>query len=59
MPNTEPRDMPPVALPPDLADALRAWHDEIGWACVAHSEGQGCCLDYLLDPTPDQETYQP
>lgn len=40
-------------LPPDLRAALQAWHDELGYECVAASEGQWCCVDVLLRQEPD------
>lgn len=33
-------------------DELQAWHEAKGWDCVAHSEGQTCCVDELLERSP-------
>lgn len=29
-------------------DVLRDWHEARGFECVAHSEGQTCCVDLWL-----------
>ncbi len=35
-------------LPAATRDELRTVHHDLGWACVAASEGQHCCMDHLL-----------
>ena len=34
---------------PQLATALRLWHEKRGYECSAHSEGQTCCIDLILE----------
>jgi len=35
-------------LDEDTKRILKDWHEERGWECEAHSEGQECCLDILI-----------
>ena len=28
---------------------LAKWHKKRGWECQAHSEGQECCIDMLVE----------
>lgn len=37
-------------IDPELLAELRAAHDEYGFWCVAHNEGQDCCVDWLTAP---------
>lgn len=34
-------------IDPELLAELRAAHDGYGFWCVAHNEGQDCCVDWL------------
>jgi hypothetical protein len=34
---------------PEALHAIALIHEAIGWACPAHSEGQYCCLDLVLE----------
>ena len=42
-------------IAPPVLELLTALHDEHGWSCTAHSEGQRCCMDVL---TGAEETTQ-
>lgn len=30
-------------------EALQVIHDNLGFMCNSHSEGQDCCVDYILE----------
>jgi len=36
-------------LDEDTKRKLLKWHKKRGWECEAHSEGQECCLDILIE----------
>ncbi len=33
----------------EILQQLKTWHDEYGYACNAHNEGQDCCVDLLIE----------
>jgi hypothetical protein len=39
-------------IPPEALELIREAHNELGWSCPAHSEGQACCMDLLLSKPP-------
>lgn len=41
-------------LPPEIIEALRSWHDALGYSCVATSEGQWCCVDDLIKANTEE-----
>lgn len=39
-------------IPAETLELIRKAHNELGWSCPAHSEGQACCMDLLLSRPP-------
>lgn len=37
------------SLTDEQRELLRAEHAKVEWLCVAHDEGQHCCIDAILD----------
>lgn len=42
-----------VQVNPAVLAALREAHDAYDFGCAAHSEGLGCCLDWLVADGPE------
>ena len=39
-------------LTPEAREVLKEWHRRQLGECTAYSEGQACCIDYLLGDGP-------